>query len=102
MAETPDPERSGGFWPEWLTPRRAFDFARNVVKLEQSVQRLREDNRDLRVQLLRLQSQLSEHNGQLRTLTAFVREAMDDKIEIRAEKAVRRILAEGSSDVEDR
>jgi hypothetical protein len=78
-----------------------LEFARNVYQLEQSVRQLVEDNKELRVPLLRLQEQLSEHNGQLQTLTSFVQSAIGEAVERRAEEAARRLLARRAKDDDD-
>jgi hypothetical protein len=80
-----------GFWPEWLTPRRAFDFARNVMKLEQSVEALKADKADLETKLLALQRQIDEQAGQQKILLSFIGKALDEQVKARAEEAANEI-----------
>lgn len=88
MAESGGPDEGGkkstAFWPDWMTPRRAYEFARNVVALESSVTRLRDETRDLRIQVLQLQQSVSEQNAQLKLLIDFVKESINEKVERRA------------------
>lgn len=86
----PDPQ--GGFWPDWLTPKRAVEFVRNVVVLEASVKRLQQENRDIRLQMAKMSEQLAEQNGQLQLLVGFVKGSIDEKIELRVERAVFDVL----------
>jgi len=71
-----DNDKNKGFWPDWMTPRRGWEFIRNVVILEKSVSKLSQENRDLRVQITQLQKQVSEQGTQLKMLTDFVRTSL--------------------------
>jgi hypothetical protein len=91
--ETPLVKPGSGFWPDWLTPRRVPEFARNVIVLEQSVKRLQEENRDLHQRMDRLQTQMTQHNAQLTLLVDFVKESIFESIDARTEVAVRKLLS---------
>lgn len=95
MADDPvgEPEESGrGFWPNWLTPRRGVEFARNVIALEKSVGQLRDENRAIRREVDNLQRQMTEHNAKLQMLIDFVQNAVSERIDTRTELVVRRLL----------
>ena len=66
-------EEPQGFWPDWLTPRRWSDFARNIINIEANVARLQIDNRELRQQVIELQNQMTELRAQNALLVDFVR-----------------------------
>ncbi len=88
----PTEQPEGGFWPDWLTPRRAIEFIRNVINLESSVKQIQEDSRALRSDVVQLQKQLAEQNAKLLLLIDFVKQTLAERIDTRAELAVRRIL----------
>jgi hypothetical protein len=88
----PAEEPGTGFWPDWLTPRRAAEFIRNVIHLESSVKQIQEDNRELRSNIVQLQKQLTEQNAKLLVLVDFVKQTLVERIDTRAELTVRRIL----------
>lgn len=90
-------ERGSNFWPDWLTPRRLAEFVRNVFALERSVSRLQEDNRDLHERMARLQTQMAQNSAQLDLLVDWVKETLSERIDSRAELAVRRFLGERPS-----
>ena len=54
-----------GFWPDWLTPRRVWEFLSNVARLERQVQRLEAENREIRAESTQLRRLLTEHEAQL-------------------------------------
>ena len=89
--------RGGNFWPDWMTPRRAAEFVRNVIALERSVDRLQHETRDLHERVTKLQTQMAQHNVQLDLLVDLVKETLSERIDTRAELAVRRFLGERSS-----
>lgn len=82
--QSPDPR---GFLPEWLTPRRVFEFVRNVIRLEQSVETLKADKAEVERKLLALQRQLDEQAGQQKILLNFIGKALDEQVRARAEEA---------------
>jgi ribosomal protein S3AE len=92
MAEKPS--ESGSFWPDWLTPRRAWEFIKNVATLEQSVTELRVENREIRSEIARMQQQLIEQNAQLVLLTTFVRDSVSNRLEAKIERLAAEILAD--------
>lgn len=47
----PNEGEDKGFWPDWMTPRRAWNFIKNVATLEQSVETLKADNKEIRLEL---------------------------------------------------
>lgn len=90
----------GGFWPDWLTPRRAAEFVRDVINLQSSVKQIQEDNRALRNEVQHLQKQVIEQNAKLLVLVDFVKQTLTERIDTRAELTVRRILEMRSGDDE--
>lgn len=71
-----EPEGGKPFWPDWMTPRRWYEFTRNVIRMEGSVARLEVDNRDLRAEVRDLQRQPGETRAQVALLTDFVRDSL--------------------------
>jgi predicted RNase H-like nuclease (RuvC/YqgF family) len=86
VANEPSAPGGKGFWPDWLTPRRAWEFISNVARLERQVQRLEAENRELRSELAEMRNLLTEHEAQLRLLTTFVRDSLTTRLEARIEK----------------
>lgn len=95
MAGRPGSPAPGGkgFWPDWLTARRVWEFLSNLARLERKVQQLEAENRELRVEMTQLRHLLTEHDAQLRLLTAFVRDSLSSRLEDRIEKLAADILA---------
>ena len=65
MAKPPSNPENKDFWPEWLKPKRLFEFAQNLLKVERSVTTLQIESRNLqdRVEELDMQVKiLSEQN----------------------------------------
>ena len=83
-----------GFWPDWLTPRRVWEFLSNVARLERKVQQLEGENREFRTELAELRRLLTEHDAQLRLLTSFVRDSLSNRLEDKIEKLATKLLAE--------
>jgi len=79
---------------EWKFPswKRIGEFVANVLQLERSVASLKEDNKRLREELTKLQRQLDEQGGRLEILSEFVRTAVHDQVDARAEKAAIRAV----------
>ena len=71
-----EPSEPKGFWPEWVTPRRWWEFTRNIVRIETSVSKLEIDNRELRAEIQDLQRQLAEVRAQTAILADFVRTSL--------------------------
>lgn len=93
MADLPGSQPGGkGFWPDWLTPRRAWELARSIVGLQQTVERLERENRALREDVAELRKSLTEHDAQLKLLTTFVRDSLSNRLEARIEKLAAEIL----------
>jgi uncharacterized coiled-coil protein SlyX len=84
---------SKGFWPDWLTPRRAWDFTRNVINLERTVATLREDNRKLSDEMIEIQKTPADHDAQLRLLTDFVRDSLSSRLEAKLDRLAAELLA---------
>jgi len=93
MADAPGSSPGKGFWPEWLTPRRAWEFVSNVARLERSVLQLQEENRQLRAELSAIRESVVEHDAQLRLLTTFVRDSLSNRLEARIDRLAADILA---------
>jgi hypothetical protein len=85
-----------GFWPDWMTPRRAWEFIKNVATLEQSVDALKADNRQIRLELAKAQQQLLEQNAQLALLSTFVRESLSNRLDAKIERLSAELIAEKS------
>ena len=92
MANEPSAPGGKGFWPDWLTPRRAWEFLSNVARLERQVQRLEAENRELRSESAEIRRILTEHEAQLRLLTTFVRDSLTTRLEARIEKLAAEIV----------
>jgi predicted RNase H-like nuclease (RuvC/YqgF family) len=91
VADKPGPSGPKGFWPDWVTPRRAWEFARNIIRLERNVASLQDDNQTLRSEIAKLHKSVTEHDAQLRLLTAFVRDSLSNRLEARIEQLAREI-----------
>lgn len=83
------PERDEWKFPSW---KRVGEFVANVLQLERSVASLKDENRQLREELTKLQRQLDEQGGRLEILTDFVRTAVHEQVDARAEKAAIRAV----------
>ncbi|MGO8847928.1 MAG: hypothetical protein ACLQFI_21915 [Methylocella sp.] len=86
----PPPEQSPGHSkPEWRLPswNKIGEFVVNVMRLERSVETLREDNQKLQEQVSRLQRQVDDQAGQLKVLVSFVHTSLRDQVDTRAERA---------------
>jgi hypothetical protein len=57
------------------------------MRLERSVETLREDNQKLQEQVSRLQRQVDDQAGQLKVLVSFVHTSLRDQVDTRAERA---------------
>lgn len=79
---------------EWKIPswRRIGDFIANILQLERSGASLKEVNKRLREELKGLQRQVDEQSGKLEVLSDFVRNAVHDQVDSRAEKAAFRAV----------
>ena len=71
-----DEGSEGGFWPSWLTPRRFFEFAQNVYRMERSIADLRTENASLRSDVLKLQNDVAQQNAQIDILKDFLRASL--------------------------
>jgi len=67
--------------------KKIREFLFGVMRLEQSVEALKKENRKLQEQVSRLQEQVIEQGGQLKVLLHFVDRSVGDQVELRAEKA---------------
>ena len=92
--EAGDPPGGKGFWPDWITPRRIWEFVTNVARLERSVQHLETENVTLRSEVARLHEVVTAHEAQLRLLTTFVRDSLSNRLEARIEKLAADLLAD--------
>jgi hypothetical protein len=97
----PEEHPAGGFWPDWLTPRRAAEFIRNVVRLENAMRQIQQEGRELHSEVARLQSQVTEQNAKLQVLVDFVRQTLTERIDTRTELTVRRILDRRSDETHE-
>ena len=70
MADEPGPPAR--FWPEWLTPRRWWEFGAAVLDLQRSVAQLKQENARLRADVARLELAVERQGGQIEVLTRFV------------------------------
>lgn len=95
MMGDPPPEKvPGQSKTEWQLPswKKIGEFVANVMRLERSVETLKEDNRKLHEQVSRLQSQVDDQAGQLKVLLSFVHTSLRDQVETRAEGAAIRVF----------
>lgn len=70
-----------------LSWRRLGEFIRNILRLERSVETLKQQNIELDRRVATLQRQVDEQAGQLRVLLDFVNKALDERVDTRAEEA---------------
>lgn len=70
--------------PSW---RRIGEFVRNVLRLERSVEALKNENSELNRRVGTLQRQVDDQAGQLKVLVDFVNKALDERVDSRAEEA---------------
>lgn len=82
-----------GFWPDWLTPRRAWELARKVVSLQRTVDQVERENRELREEVSDLRRSVIEHDAQLKLLTTFVRDSLSNRLEAKIEKLAADLLS---------
>jgi hypothetical protein len=75
--------------PSW---KKIGEFVANVMRLERSVETLKEENRKLHEQVSRLQRQADDQAGQLKVLLSFVHTSLRDQVETRAEGAAIRVF----------
>jgi predicted RNase H-like nuclease (RuvC/YqgF family) len=91
MADAPpEPASDRPKAEEWKLPswKKIGEFVANVMRLERSVETLKEENRKLEEQVSRLQRQA----GQLKVLLSFVHTSLRDQVETRAEGAAIRVF----------
>jgi uncharacterized protein YoxC len=74
--------------------RRIGEVVRTIVDLVQSVEQLKSKNDFLTRKVDELRREVDHQTGQVTVLLEFVRTALDDKVERRAEAAARAVLAE--------
>jgi predicted RNase H-like nuclease (RuvC/YqgF family) len=79
------PEGESGEWK--LSWRRFLEFGKNILELERMASSLKTENRELRRELRDMQRQLDELSGEVKGISRFVGNAMDDKIDAKVEKA---------------
>jgi hypothetical protein len=89
--EAPNEPRGGGFWMEWLRPRRVIEFLRNIINWERSIRHLEEENRSIRMQIVDLQRQVVAQDAKLQLLVDFVKDSLNERIDTRTELVVRRL-----------
>lgn len=87
-------EASGREPEEWKFPSwgRIGEFVANTLQIERSVASLKEENKQLRKELKELQRQVDEQAGKFEILSDFVRTAVHDQVDSRAEKAAVRAV----------
>jgi hypothetical protein len=89
MGDPPPEQSPGQSKPEWQLPswKKIGEFVANVMRLERSMETLKEDNRKLQEQVSRLQRQADDQAGQLKVLLSFVHTSLRDQVDTRAERA---------------
>jgi hypothetical protein len=74
--------------------RRIGDAIRTILGLVDSVAQLKAKNDVLTAKVDELRREVDQQAGQVKVLMEFVRGALDDRVEQRAEAAARAVLAE--------
>jgi hypothetical protein len=74
--------------------RRIGEVIKTILGLVDSVAQLKEKNDALTLKVDELQRQVDQQAGQVTVLLEFVRSALDDRVEKRAEAAARAVLEE--------
>ncbi len=77
--------------------RRIGEVVRTVFGLVESVEQLKAKNETLTAKVDELRREIDQQTGQVKVLLEFVRGALDDRVEKRAETAARAVLAEFES-----
>ena len=77
--------------------RRIGEVVKTVFGLVESVAQLKTKNDFLTAKVDELRREVDQQAGQIKVLMEFVRSALDDRVEKRAEAAARAILAEYQS-----
>ena len=72
MVNDPTPLPPGDFWPEWLKPRRLYEFGQNVLRLEGNVGTLRQQVSELQDNVRILQTQVEVLTAENRMLSQFL------------------------------
>ncbi|MCR9122235.1 MAG: hypothetical protein NXH91_08165 [Phyllobacteriaceae bacterium] len=91
---------------EQVSWRRFGEFFANILRLERTVARLEQDNRQLRNQVTALQRMVDDHNGQLKAILATLETSIASRIESAADRAaidavVRLLETRGDQDQSD-
>jgi hypothetical protein len=74
--------------------RRIGEVVRTILSLVESVAQLRAKNDVLTAQVDELRREVDQQAGQVKVLMEFVRSALDDRVEKRAQSAARAVLAD--------
>jgi hypothetical protein len=74
--------------------RRIGEVIRTILGLVESVAQLKEKNDALAAKVEELRREVDQQSGQIRVLLEFVRGALNDRVDQRAEAAARAVLAE--------
>jgi hypothetical protein len=74
--------------------RRIGEVVKTILGLVESVEQLKTKNDVLTAKVDELRREVDQQAGQVKVLLEFVRGALDDRIEKRAEAAARAVLAE--------
>lgn len=70
--DAPPPAPRSDIWPEWLKPRRLYEFGQNVLRLESSVGTLRRQVGALQDEVRTLQTQVEVLTAENRLLSQFL------------------------------
>lgn len=74
--------------------RRMGEAVRTILDLTDSVEELKKKNGALTATVSELRRDVDQQAGQIHVLLEFVRNALDDRVDRRAEAAARAVLAE--------
>jgi hypothetical protein len=77
--------------------RRIGDVVKTIFSLVEAVSQLKAENELLMKEISELRREVDEQAGQVKVLIEFVRSALEDRMERRAEAAARAVLAEYES-----
>ena len=77
--------------------RRIGDVVRTVFGLVDSIEQLKAKNDVLTAKVDELQREVDQQAGQVKVLLEFVRRALDERVEKRAEAVARAVLAESGA-----
>jgi chaperonin cofactor prefoldin len=87
MSDT-DKKRPSDDKGSWLpTPKKVGEFILDVIQLKRTVENQKKQNDELRDEIKRLQRQLDDQAGQLKSISLFIQTAVFEQAERSGERA---------------